>query len=234
MGLLNLILATVALTAGFITPARPDHDIAVIGATPAPSPSLVIPASPAASPTPAGSPGSASEPPPSSVAPSTEPSIAPSPAPSGEPATSAGPTGGPIVAVAPTPTPGSTNPSPSPAVPTPRPTHQPTPRPTAQPTAHPTATPAPVTGKVARPRPPCPGDASGPPGHNKVEPPPGRPCSPKGKGAGGNGMVVVLPLALGGLAATIRARLMLGSRRILRITRAKTGRRRDAGARRET
>jgi len=53
------------------------------------------------------------------------------------------------------------------------------------------------------------------------------------KGSGGNGMVVVLPLALGGLAATIRARLMLGSRRIARITRARTGRRRDVRARRE-
>ncbi|HYX10543.1 MAG TPA: hypothetical protein VE817_01090 [Candidatus Acidoferrum sp.] len=236
LGLLNLILATVALTAGFVAPARPDHDIAVTGATPAPSPSLAIEGSPGANPTPAESAGSGSEPPPASVGPSIEPSIAPSPASSGEPPASTAPTEGPIVAVAPTPTPGTTNPSPSPAVSTPRPTHQPTPQPTAhptprptakptpRPTARPTATPEPVTGKVSKPRPPCPGDGSGPPGHNKVEPPPGRPCSAKGKGSGGTGMVVVLPLALGGLAATIRARLMLGSRRMVRATRAKAGR----------
>jgi hypothetical protein len=46
-------------------------------------------------------------------------------------------------------------------------------------------------------------------------------------------MVVVLPLAIGGLAATIRTRFALGSRRILRATRAKTSRRRGARGRRE-
>jgi hypothetical protein len=38
-------------------------------------------------------------------------------------------------------------------------------------------------------------------------------------------MVVVLPLALGGLAATIRTRFALGSRRIVRATRATSRRR---------
>jgi hypothetical protein len=47
-------------------------------------------------------------------------------------------------------------------------------------------------------------------------------------------MVVVLPLALGGLAAMIRAQLMLGSRRIARIARAKTRRRPNAKARRDS
>jgi hypothetical protein len=45
-------------------------------------------------------------------------------------------------------------------------------------------------------------------------------------------MVVVLPLALGGLAATIRTRIVVGSRRLVRDTRA-AGRRGAARRRRE-
>src|SRR5438874_13134818 len=52
LGLLNLILATVALTAAFVSPASPDHDIAVLGATPAPSSSPAIRPPAAGSPTP--------------------------------------------------------------------------------------------------------------------------------------------------------------------------------------
>ncbi|HEX2755486.1 MAG TPA: hypothetical protein VHM48_08485 [Candidatus Limnocylindrales bacterium] len=167
------------------------------------------------------------------------------------------PTEGPIVAEIPTPTPGATAPDQSPIVATPRPTVHPTPRPTVnptptptvhptprptvnptptptvqptpRPTVHPTPTPEPVVGKVHKPRPPCPGDTSGPPGHNKVSPPPARPCTPvaHGKAAGSNGMVVVLPLALGGLAAAIRTRFVLASRRLVRASRSRTGRRRD-------
>src|SRR5204862_1662786 len=69
LALLNLILATVALTAGFVAPARPEHDIAVTGAAPAPSPSLAIEGSPAANPTPAEGAGTAAEAPPAAVAP---------------------------------------------------------------------------------------------------------------------------------------------------------------------
>jgi hypothetical protein len=38
-------------------------------------------------------------------------------------------------------------------------------------------------------------------------------------------MVVVLPLAIGGLGAAIRVRLLTGSRRVLRSTRSRTRRR---------
>jgi hypothetical protein len=239
MGLLNLILATVALTAGLVGPTQRDDGIAAIG-SPGPSVGAVVPSSSAA-PTPSASTGGGTEPSPPSVGPSVEPSIAPTPGPSTEPAASTPPSEGPIVALAPTPTPGSTNAGRPPVVATPRPTASPTAKPTAHPTAkpttnptakptpRPTSTPAPISGKAKKPRPPCPGDGTGPPGHNKVQPAPGRPCAAKdngkGKGGGGNGMVVVLPLAIGGLAATIRTRLALGSRRVVRMTRSKAGRR---------
>lgn len=237
MGLLNLILATVALTAGLVGPTQRDDGIAVID-SPGPS-SGAVASSPSIEPAPSASASGGTEPSPPSVGPSIEPSIAPTPGPSTEPAASTAPSEGPIVAVAPTPTPGSTNAGRPPVVATPRPTANPTAKPTAKPTAppsakptakptpRPTSTPAPVSHKAKKPRPPCPGDGSRPPGHNKVEPAPGRPCAPKdkGKGSGGNGMVVVLPLAIGGLAATIRTRLAFGSRRVVRATRSKAARR---------
>ena len=227
MGLLNLILATVALTAGLVAPARPSGDIA--GNLGTPGPSLTIASPTASEPTPTSSTGTNPEPTPSGVEPSVEPSAAPPLEPSVEPSTSpAIPTEPPVVAVIPTPTPGTTPPSQPPLVSTPRPTA----RPTAQPTPNPTPSPEPVSGKVNKPRPPCPGEASGPPGHHKVAPPPGRPCAPatsSGNGHGGTGMVVVLPLALGGLVATIRTRFVLSSRQIGRATRSRRRRRQGAG-----
>jgi hypothetical protein len=224
MGLLNLILATVALTAGVVAPARPNGEVPANGGAPSPSRPVASPG--ASEPTPTSSAGANPEPTPSGVGPSLEPSVEPSGEPSVEPsvkpsASTAIPTEPPIVAVLPTPTGGSTGPSQPPLVSTPRPTVRPTPRPTPSP--------EPVAGKVHKPRPPCPGDASGPPGHNKVAPPPSRPCTPgtpNGNGSGGNGMVVVLPLALGGLAATIRTWFLLSSRRLVRATRSKRGHRR--------
>jgi hypothetical protein len=43
-------------------------------------------------------------------------------------------------------------------------------------------------------------------------------------------MVVILPLALGGLVASIRTRFLLGSRRLAGATRTRTARRRRARA----
>ena len=231
MGLLNLILATVALTAGLVAPARPSGDVAGNLGTPGPSRPVASPT--ASQPTPTSSTGANPEPTPSGVTSSDEPSVEPSLEPSVEPSASiAIPTEPPVVAVIPTPTAGTTRPSQPPLVSSPRPTVPPT----AHPTPIPTASPEPVAGKVNKPRPPCPGDASGPPGHHKVVPPPGRPCAPAtsdGNGHGGNGLVVVLPLALGGLAATIRTRFMLSSRQLVRATGLQRRRRRSAGVHRE-
>jgi hypothetical protein len=69
-----------------------------------------------------------------------------------------------------------------------------------------------------KPRPPCPGDSDGPPGHHKTLPPPGRPCSGNGdhdtgKGHGQNGIVFVLPLGLAGLFGGATRRVKKGRRR---------------------
>ena len=230
MGLLNLILATVALTAGFVIPNRPQRDVAAIVGTPAPS-ALTVSPSPTGPPTPAATPIGTpiGTPEPTSPAPSVEPSaggsVEPTVSPSVAPTRAPDASGGPIIAGGQTPSP-ATHETPSPtAVATPQPTAvappQPTVRPTPQPTVRPTPRPTPAptqVGRVLKPRPPCPADADGPPGHAKVAPPPTRPCAPgtKGHGAGSNGMVVILPLALGGLVATIRTRLVVGSRRLIR------------------
>ena len=237
LGLLNLVLATVALTAGLIAPSQPDRGVAA-GTSPAPS--ELVPgtssnpsASPANSPTtPVGSesapPGSPSVPP--SVEPSVEPSTSPAPS---APTVAQGPTptpaASPIVVKtpAPTATPRSTA--------TPRPTSQPTatpptpPKPTPEPTARPTVPPtpapttAPVDGKVKNPRPPCPSAGGDPPGHNKGQEPMTRPCGGKGDhGNGGSGVVIVLPLALLGAAASGRRLLVAGAGRIHRLARRRS------------
>jgi hypothetical protein len=67
----------------------------------------------------------------------------------------------------------------------------------------------------------------GPPGQHKDDPG-DKPCGkgPKeGHDSGSNGMVVILPLALGGVAAAIRTRLVFGSRRLVRTGRSKARRR---------
>jgi hypothetical protein len=51
---------------------------------------------------------------------------------------------------------------------------------------------------------------SGPPGHNKLLPPPSRPCDAaddRGHGTTRNGIVFALPLGLGSLLAGVRARV---------------------------
>lgn len=217
MGLLNLVLATIALTAGLVVP---QPDLGIAGGT-SPVPSIVAPSAssepPAGSP-PAGSPttptpvpGSSESAPPASASPSAsiEPpaSVAPSAAPSG-----------PIVAIGPTPTPTASPVLNRPPPPTPAPTTEPTPptpatpRPTVRPT--PAPTPVPAVGKVKKPRPPCPSADNRPPGHNKS----GvitRPCGGKSdQGKGGSGVVIVLPIALLGVAATGRRRLASGARHL--------------------
>jgi hypothetical protein len=232
MGLLNLILATVALTAGLIAPAQPNGGIAV---GPSSQPSAGAPgsssepagASPSASPATSG----ASASPTPGASESTPPASA-SPVPSGEP--SASPTeSAPTVAQGPTPTPAVVRtpaPSTTPhSTPTPRPTSRPTatpptpptPKPTAKPTARPTPVPTatPIGVKAKKPMPPCPTAGGGPPGHNKGEGSTTRPCGSKNdRGKGGSGVVIVLPLALLGAAATGRRRLVTGIRRAHGLT----------------
>jgi hypothetical protein len=249
MGLLNLILATVALTAGVVIPSHPQRDVAAIVGTPSPS-VLAVGPSPTGSPVPTGTPLASPEPTSPSgpsveptTGPSVEPSIGPSDGPSIAPTASPTGSGGPIVGVNQTPSPAvrqtpsptaASTPTPTAAsTPTPTAVSTPTPTsaPTARPTAHPTPPPTPAptqVGVVLKPRPLCPSDADGPPGHHKVAPAPTRPCAPatKSHGSGGNGMVVVLPLALGGLAAATRTRLVLGARRLVRAGRSTRARRR--------
>jgi len=84
-----------------------------------------------------------------------------------------------------------------------------------------------VAHKAKPPRPPCPGDVSGPPGHNKTTPPAPRPCNDAGddhgKGAAG---VILAPLALAGAALSLservrrRVRIAAVARRRGRVTRA--------------
>src|SRR5258706_306039 len=83
MGLLNLILATVALTTGFVAPPQRDDGIAVIGASPGPSGAAETPSSPAG-PTASGSGGAGPAPPPGPPAPGASggtPAPAPPPPP---------------------------------------------------------------------------------------------------------------------------------------------------------
>jgi hypothetical protein len=246
LGLLNLILATVALTAGALAPTRPGPEVAGGNQSAAPtgaasgSPSVPTATTPAS----LGS-GTSQPPGPSESTGAVSPSATPSTEPSASPIGS-----GPIVAQGPTPTPaplGSSPPvlvgqsqsppptaTPAPTVtprptaqptsqpapqPTPRPTVKPTPQPTARPT--PTPTPAPNVNKVKKPRPPCP-SAGMPPGHNKIPGPVTRPCGSKGgnghgRGHGSTGVVFVPPLALVGVATTGRRRLVAGVRRVHRL-----------------
>jgi hypothetical protein len=233
MGLLNLILATVALTAGLIAPAQPDGGIAV-GASSQPSPSAPGSSSEPAGASPSTS-GASASPTTPSASESTPPASS-SPTPSSEP--SASPTeSAPTVAQGPTPTPAATpvvvrTPAPSTtphATPTPRPTSRPTatpptpptPKPTTNPTARPTPapTPTPIVVKAKKPMPPCPTAGGGPPGHHKGEGSTTRPCGSKNDhGKGGSGVVIVLPLALLGAAATGRRRLGAGIRRVHGLT----------------
>jgi hypothetical protein len=135
----------------------------------------------------------------------------------------ANPTEPPIVAVAPTPTPRVNAPRPTArptAKPTTAPTAKPTAAPTPRPTAHPTSTPKPVAGKVHKAKPPCPEPGKDPPGHRKTAQP-DRPCKGgSGHKKGGDvGMVVILPLIVGSVAAAMRTRFVLGSRRLARRAR---------------
>ena len=221
MGLLNLILATVALTAGAVLPTAPDGGIAAASS---------IPGSPSTPP--ASTPLSSAEPTPTATPTGPSgPEITPVPStPASAPPPSSTPSG-PIVAEGPTPTPpGPTptataptptvapvrhTPAPTPAA-TPRPTPRATPRPTPRPT--PAPTPAPVVGKQKGARPPCPGDVSGPPGHHKVSPPVTRPC---GKNGDNNGHgIVIVPFALGGVLLTLTGRIRGRRERTIRRRRS--------------
>ena len=222
MGLLNLILATVALTAGAVLPTAPDGGIAVASSTPgSPStpPASTSPSSsePAPTATPTGPSGPEVTPVPSTPASAPPPSSTPS-----GPIVAEGPTPTPPaptpVATAPTPTvaPVGHTPAPTPAAPHPTPP-QATPRPTPRPT--PAPTPAPVVGKQKGARPPCPGDVSGPPGHHKINPPATRPCGKNGDKSGHG--IVIVPVALGGVLLTLTGRIRRRGERTIRRGRAR-------------
>jgi len=170
LGVMNLVLAVAALAIGGFSSQVPGSAAGASGVAIAPS------TAPGQSATGSGPPGTspgtpATASPPASVGPRTSPQTE-EPSPSATPTEAPGPSA--------TPEPGAVGPpaigqTPAPgAVPTvapaPRPTTRPTPRPTTKPTPAPTAPPA-----IVRPRPPCPGVATAPPGHNKVLNP-SRPC----------------------------------------------------------
>ena len=205
LGVLNLVLATLAFAVGITVPELPPDGVAVIPSPTAPAPVSLPPVEPPPSPqqTPEPTtPQQTPEPTPTQTATSTalaEPSAIPVPTgvvivaarPPG-PSQAAEPTA-PPANPDPTTRPGPTNPPPKPT-PTAKPPPRPTPAPAAKPQAHP----------------PCPGTVDGPPGHHKGEPW-AKPCGnggggDKGKDAKG-GLVIVLPLALSMALAGSRRRV---------------------------
>ena len=216
LGMLNLVLVTVALAIGSVAPTNPGPGGIAGGQTSQPSGPLTGAASrqPSPSPQPASpTPGSSTGGGPSPTGGGTAPS--PSPEPSASEVPSASPQGSPAASLEPSVPPASTqtNPPSTPRPPAsvvparpsrPSPTPERTPRPTATPvrTPQPTSTPTqptlppPATPKA---RPPCPGSVDGPPGHHKTTGPVVRPC---GHGRGHNGdegkagwLVVLFPLS---------------------------------------
>lgn len=200
LGVLNLVLASLAFAFGISTP-RPNPDIAVVTSAPEPTTSAGTSASPAepTQPTPSqGEPGGSAGP---SATPSTPllatPSLeaTPIPIPLGVLIVGRPPTEPPDVTTpTPQPTPAATpvepNPTPTAKPPPPKPT------PTAKPPPKPTPTPPPQPATHKDVHPPCPGSVDGPPGLNKTTGK-DKPCG-KGddKGNGKNGVIIALPLAL--------------------------------------
>jgi hypothetical protein len=175
LGILNLVLASLALAVGaFGIPSglpRPSIDTAAGS----PAPSTPAPAESTEPSAPPSAPPVTSEPP-ASPEPSATPAESAVPTPSAAPAASEPP----LLA--------------RPITPNPTPRPEPTPRP-AQPTPPPEPTPPPQPVSDAKLHPPCPDSVDGPPGQAKAE---GR-DQPCGKGRGNSdrdsGIVIVLPLA---------------------------------------
>jgi hypothetical protein len=224
LGVLNIVLATIALGIGGVelqqraTASGGPSQIAVIatptptaGSTPTaettPSPPVGEPSSQPSSVTPSGSTPSA--------APSTTPSaivVGPSPT-SGLASTPAVATpatpANPIAAPTAEPTPRRT------ARPTARPTPAATPRPTPKPTAKPTPKPTVAAGGNAKARPPCPDKGGSPPGHAKTDGPHKACGKGKDKGNGGKngGIVLILPLLATSVAWAVRPERLRPRRR---------------------
>ncbi|HEX5015417.1 MAG TPA: hypothetical protein VFV72_14825 [Candidatus Limnocylindrales bacterium] len=211
LGVLNLVLATLAFAVG-VTAPEPTPNIAVASSAPSPAatPSTSLP-EPSARPSnaPSQRPGATSSPLETPEA-TASPEATPIDVPIG------------VVIVAertptapPAPT-STTPPAATPEPPTPKPTTGPPPKPspTAKPPPpKPTPTPKPATKPLKHP--PCPNAVDGPPGHNKGDSK-GTPCGKGGdkghnaKGGKGNvqgGVVIVLPL-------TVSAALLGGRRRV--------------------
>jgi hypothetical protein len=211
LGVLNLVLATLALAVGISTPLQPLPGIAAVPSS--------TPAAPVSLP-PVGTLPPLRTPAPEPPGPSSTPPATPEATPTSEPSAIPIPTGVVIVADRPTPPPDSTEPTAGPTTPAatpdptakPAPTNPPHPTPSTKPPPKPTPTPRPAVQAQAHP--PCPGSVEGPPGHSKGEPWE-KPCG-NGKGGGNNGngndntkggVIIVLPLTLSAAALGGRRRI---------------------------
>jgi hypothetical protein len=207
LGVLNLVLATLAFAVGIGAPRPP---LGGVAAAPTPAPPSLAAVSPSVEPVPTSAPaptGPASSP--TSAPPSVAlPSVAPQPTeiPIGGVAVAERPPNNPPATSAPTsaPTTSPPRPTPTPAS-TPAPTTKPKPPPTPQPAAKPA-------------HPPCPGTIDGPPGHNKGQPY-DKPCGKGGNGGGGDnghgkdsnggkgGVILAFPVGLAAFVAGSRRRI---------------------------
>jgi hypothetical protein len=221
LGVLNLVLASLAFAVGIGAPRLPAGEVAAVSLVPsAAAPSSLARGEPRPTPPLEPSP---------SVARPLETPASPGPSATVEPSTIPVPTGAIIVAARPTerptpaparPTPGATSPASTPAATNPASTPAPTakPKPTNPPHATPAVKPPPKPTPPPKPavkpkaHPPCPSAIDGPPGHSKGQPghePCGKGKSKESKG----GVIVVLPVALTAAAATGRRRISRSLRR---------------------
>jgi hypothetical protein len=203
LGVLNLVLASLALAVGISAPTQP---IPGVAAAPSSTPAGPVSLPPVETPPPVRTPSPG---PTESAPPAPPPSATPEATPTTEPSVTPVPIGVVIVANRPPATPDPTTPAATPD-PTarPNPTDPPKPPPSTKP-PKPSPTPKPAVKPQAHP--PCPGSVDGPPGHSKGQPWE-KPC---GKGNGGDkgngntkgGVIIVLPLALSAAAPGGRRRI---------------------------
>ncbi len=222
LGVLNLVLATIAIGIGGVGLQQraegSGQPLVAVVTTPTPGSTSV--ATPSQGPGSTGQPGSGQ---PGTGQPIPSPAGAVSPSPNVVPAASQGPTVGQGPAAPPTDAPtGPTaaptadpTPAPIPAR-TPTPTARPTPRPTPKATPKPTPKPivsTPNPPAVAKVRPPCPTEGGPPPGHSKTADP-HKPCKDKSNGNGSNSaFFLVLPLLATGTAYVVRPERLRPRRR---------------------
>jgi hypothetical protein len=200
LGVLNLVLASLAFAVGITAPTQPTDGVAAAPST-APSPVSLPPPIETQTPPPSRSTPGPTQP---TSTPAPTPTPTPTATPPVEPSAIPVPTG--VVIVAARPPGPSQAAAPTAPAPTPDPAARPAPTdppPKPAPTAKPPPKPAPTPKPAAKPQvhPPCPGAVEGPPGHSKGQPWE-KPCGKGGSGDSGKskdakgGIVIVLPLAL--------------------------------------